>query len=213
MIGAFIQGIATGFVLSWTFGTVFFVLIQTSLQKGWKQGMKIAAGVVFSDLLFILIALGLLSFIPDLEHYQKGIGTGGGFILIALGINNFFKKRKETSPNAPVHVPGKFLYFFSTGVLLNVINPVNFFSWVFVSQTIYPSVSHTLAENIVFYAAVLAMIFGCETFISYSAHKLKRLFNNRMLRILDIIVGLVFLSIGIYMIYNYQFGNGISKHH
>lgn len=213
MIESLFQGILTGFVLSWTFGTVFFVLIQTSLEKGWKQGMKIAAGVVFSDFIFILIALGLLSFIPNLDHYQKGIGTAGGFILVGLGIYNFFKKRKEPTPNTPVHAPGKFLYYFSTGILLNVINPVNFFSWVFVSQTIFPSVTHTTGENVVFYTAVLGMIFSCETFISYAAHKLKRLFNHRMLRILDTIIGLVFLSIGIYMIYKYQLGNGIPEHH
>lgn len=209
MIEAFFQGIVTGFVLSWTFGTVFFVLIQTSLEKGWKQGMKIAAGVVCSDFLFILIALGLLSFIPNLELYQQGIGTTGGLLLIILGITNFFKRRTTNTSNPKVYGTGKFFYFFSTGVLLNVINPVNFFSWVFVSQTIYPSVSHSLTENIIFYTAVLGTIFGCETFISYSAHKLKRLFNQKMMRNLDILVGSVFLGIGVYMIYKYQLEHGI----
>ncbi|MBI3234257.1 MAG: LysE family transporter [Bacteroidetes bacterium] len=128
MFEALIKGIGTGFVLSWTFGTVFFVLIQTSLDQGWKNGMRIAAGVIFSDFVFILIAVGLLSFIPGLDQHQKLVATIGGIILIILGFSMFFKKQMNIK--TPKTKMGNFFYHFTSGVVLNIINPVNFISWV-----------------------------------------------------------------------------------
>lgn len=211
LFSALINGIGTGFFLSWTFGTVFFVLIQTSLDQGWKSGMKIAAGVVFSDLVFILMALGLSSFIPGLEEHQIIVATVGGVVLILLGLSMFFKKHMPNK--APKTKSGNFFYYFTTGIVLNGVNPVNIFSWVYVSSTIYPISNHTILQNFVFYAAVIGTIFGCETFISYSAHKLKRFFTERLLKQIDLVMGCVFIGIGIYMIYKYNYTHEISKSH
>jgi L-lysine exporter family protein LysE/ArgO len=211
LIEALINGLVTGFLLSWTFGTVFFVLIQTSLEYGWKSGMKIAAGVVFSDLIFILLSLGLLSFIPGLDQNQKIVATIGGVILFGFGISMFFKKQMPLK--APKTKFGNFIYYFTTGIVLNGINPVNFISWLVVSRTIYPVVNHSILENVIFYTAVLGTIFGCESLISFSAHKLKRFFTTSLLKKIDYLMGIIFICIGIYMIYIYNFTNEIPIQH
>ena len=128
-----------------------------------------------------------------------------------LGLSMFFKK--HLPKKAPTTKTGNFFYYFTTGILLNGINPVNVFSWVVVSRTIYPVHNHTITENIIFYAAVLGTIFGCETLISFSAHKLKRFFTESLLKKIDIIMGCIFIGIGIYMIYSYNFTDEIPKQH
>lgn len=201
MFDALMQGLATGFVLSWTFGTVFFALIQTSLDHGYRKGMHIAMGVAFSDLLFVLIAVLGTAYIPAISDYNHQIGTVGGCILIGLGISMFFKKHKTA--NLPRSKFGHFLFFFTTGFLLNVLNPMNFFSWIFVSTTIYPTPNHTALEVLIFYSAVIATIFGCEVFIAVSAARLKKIFNENVLHYVDIVSGIVFIGIGAYLIYDH----------
>jgi L-lysine exporter family protein LysE/ArgO len=57
MIEAIASGATSGFVLSLMLGTVFFALIQNSIDYGFTTGIYIAAGVVVSDVLFISAAL------------------------------------------------------------------------------------------------------------------------------------------------------------
>ena len=85
MLEALTLGLATGFALSWTFGTVFFMLIQTSIRHGYRKGFYIATGVVFTDLIFILISLLGISLIDDMKSVESYLGSGGGFILLVWG--------------------------------------------------------------------------------------------------------------------------------
>ena len=48
--------IIPGFILSFMIGPVFFVLLETSVVKGFKAAMVFDLGVVFADIIFILIA-------------------------------------------------------------------------------------------------------------------------------------------------------------
>ncbi|TAG50601.1 MAG: LysE family translocator, partial [Runella slithyformis] len=57
MLVAGLYGFFTGVLLCLTFGTVFFALIQTSLQRGYQSGISIAMGVVASDAFFVFCAV------------------------------------------------------------------------------------------------------------------------------------------------------------
>ena len=59
MFEAFGLGFSYGIGLSLMLGTVFFALIKFGLSNGYKAGLAIAAGVIASDILFILLAFGL----------------------------------------------------------------------------------------------------------------------------------------------------------
>ena len=52
------NGFIMGLGLSFSFGPVFFMLIQTSIDKGWKESLIFDAGVLLSD--FIIIAAAML---------------------------------------------------------------------------------------------------------------------------------------------------------
>ncbi len=198
MITALLYGLLTGLGLSWTFGTVFFVLIQTSLEKGWQKGILIASGVAFSDILFILLAVGGVSFVAEfVKEHESTILIIGGCMLIALGIRMFFKKNKQVA-TMPKTSFANFMFYFSTGVLLNILNPINFFSWIAISTATYQIYSSW--EMFVFFTGCTITIFTSQVLIAYSAHSLKRFFTEKLMKLIDIGSGCVFCGIGIYMI-------------
>lgn len=211
MLEAITIGLITGFALSWTFGTVFFMLIQTSIQHGYKKGFYIASGVVATDLLFILISLLGISLIPDIKQAEKYLGGGGGLVLVAWGIVNIFLNNTDAStkheelPEAikKKNWKEKPLYFALIGALLNIVNPINIFSWVFVSTSVFPSYSHSFTENFIFYSVCLTMIFGCECLISYTAHSMRKWYSKKFIRFVKMLTGLVFIALGVYLINNY----------
>ena len=111
MLTTILIALATGFALAWGFGTVFFSLIQTGIEHGYRKAMNIAIGVVVSDAIMILIAVGGSSILTNvIKKYQPIVGFVGGFVLIILGIVTFFRKQKPVKlPQTPF---GNFLYFF-----------------------------------------------------------------------------------------------------
>ncbi|MDZ4758329.1 MAG: LysE family transporter [Bacteroidota bacterium] len=201
MLDTILIGLATGFVLAWGFGTVFFSLIQTGVEHGYRKAMNIAFGVLVSDGIMILIAVGGSSILTDvIKKYQPVLGFVGGFALILLGFGSFFKKQKTIK--APQSRVGNFLFFFSTGVFMNIINPVNFLAWLGVASIIYPFVNHTGFENFIFYLVVLLTIFTTESTIAYFSNKVKQFFTPAVFKFVNRVTGMVYAGIGIYLIYD-----------
>jgi threonine/homoserine/homoserine lactone efflux protein len=83
-------------------GPVFFVLLETSIRKGFRAALVFDIGVLASDALYILLAY---LFYAEVDKMSSGtnkalFGFIGGGIFIIYGIVNFFKKNKlrtETS--------------------------------------------------------------------------------------------------------------------
>ena len=52
----YIDAVVFGFILSFSFGPIFFILLETSITRGIKQALFMDFGVIISDLLFFSIA-------------------------------------------------------------------------------------------------------------------------------------------------------------
>ena len=57
MIEIVLTALGLGLFLSFSFGPVFFELINTSLRKGFKAAFLMETGVLFSDLVYLFLAL------------------------------------------------------------------------------------------------------------------------------------------------------------
>ena len=69
-----------GFLLSFSFGPLFFILLETSISKGIKHAFFTDLGVVFSDLIFFSIAyFGASKLIT--EDNQAALFVLGGVLL------------------------------------------------------------------------------------------------------------------------------------
>ncbi|MBI1222843.1 MAG: LysE family translocator [Bacteroidetes bacterium] len=203
MIYALGKGLVFGFGMSFMLGTVFFSLIQNSITHGWKKGMLIASGVVFSDFIFICLAILGVSFM-DPEEKNIWIYAGAVILLTALGLNLLFGKQKQLS--YPESKLGKAMFLFSfvsNGFLLNILNPVNFLFWAGIAAMARGTWGYDTSHLVIFFAGCLIAIFGAEVLISFLAHRIKKFLNDSILVWVNRITGMVFIGIAAYLLFDY----------
>lgn len=195
MFDAIISGFGTGVVLSCMLGTVFFALIQNSIDFGYKSGIFIASGVVFSDIFFISAAMAGTSFLPDTPQMPFYSSLVGGLLLVGLGAGSIFKKKVEIK-RTKTHL-GNALYYFGQGFLLNALNPVNFFFWVAIVAHLQTEKYFPFNLQIVFFIFCLLAIFLTEVGISFSASRLRKLFTPLIMQRFNQVSGVIFVGFGI----------------
>ncbi len=199
MFEPIILGFSAGVILSFGFGSVFFALIQNSLDYGYKAGIKISLGVVFGDILMVAISFygtTLLPQNPDFTQYSRIFGS---LLLLGLGFAQF-RKSKPPSKIQDFKL-ARFFYFFGKGFLLNIINPVNFLAWAILSNTL-KSYKYDFIEEISFFITCILMIFIIETLIAYFAHRVREKLKENTMQNIKIITGLVFIGVGLKLIYD-----------
>ena len=94
----YIDAVVFGFFLSFSFGPIFFMLLETSITRGIKQAVFMDFGVIASDLVFFSLAYfgGQQN-----SNGRKSASTFllGGVILTAFSItsfiNNAVKNKKK----------------------------------------------------------------------------------------------------------------------
>ncbi|WP_460947779.1 LysE family translocator [Spirosoma daeguense] len=184
-------GFLLGVALCLTFGTVFFALIQNSVDNGFRSGLKMVMGVIVGDIIFVIAALVGTSFIPKIQGFENLMAIVGVIFLVALGLVNILKGTPRLA--YPKTRFGNFVYYFSTGFFLNALNPVNFVAWVAIVAYIRSHLHYTEAQQYAFMIASLVGVFATESALAYYANRLKRLFTPRVVKIFNRTTGVVFL--------------------
>jgi L-lysine exporter family protein LysE/ArgO len=198
MTEAILLGLLTGMVMSVMLGTVFFALVQNSIDNGFRYGMLISLGVITSDLILISITLFNSNLIPRGGVTENIVRIFGTAFLLVYGINNLHKTKKAIYPSTK---RGRIFYFFRTGFLLNILNPGNFLGWAVVATNITQVVMYPIRSIITFYIAAIIAIFGTEMLISFGALQLKRIVTDKILIMLDRSIGVLFIGFAFVLIW------------
>lgn len=200
MLASLLYGLLTGVLLCLTFGTVFFSLVQSSVDNGYRSGVKIAFGVVVCDAIFVFFAIFGTALLPHVDNFEKWMSGAGVVFLLILGINNIVRNQPQLAyPKTRI---GNFIFYFSTGFLLNGLNPVNFISWVTIATYIRSTLHYEFNQILLFFGASLLAVFITESGIALSAHKLKRIFNPRTVTVFNRVTGVVFVFIALQIAYS-----------
>jgi len=199
MLESLLYGTLTGIALCLTFGTVFFSLVQNSVDNGYRTGIKIAFGVFVSDAIFVFFAIFGTSLLPNIEGFQKWMAGAGILFLLILGFSNLIKGQPKVA--YPKTRFGNLLYYFTTGFLLNALNPVNFISWVTIASYIRSTLHYNFNQVLLFFGASVIAVFLVESAIAVFAHKLKRIFTPRVVTIFNKTTGVVFILIACQIAY------------
>lgn len=129
MEAAIIQGIIVGLILSVPVSPIFFLIISTSLEKGFKQALVFEAGIVSSDVLCIALIYFGLSNVINSSGFILTIYLLGGLCLIYIGLVSLRKKIK-LEYNHLDNNPSRSLQMFFKGFVLNISNPAVIIFWV-----------------------------------------------------------------------------------
>ncbi len=204
LLNCILQGLLTGVILSFMLGTVFFSLIKNSLSSGYKTGIYIAAGVILCDVLFISLAILSTEFAKFLENNQNTISILGGLVLLAMGVGMILRAKPKPDAGKSFHSSSKsVIYYIGNGFLLNILNPLNFFSWLAISSVLKIKFNYQINEQVIYFSACLFSIFMVEISIAFFASLLKKWMTDNVVQRINQTSGLVFIVVGLKLILNF----------
>ncbi|GGB77338.1 lysine transporter LysE [Flavobacterium suaedae] len=161
MIDDIFAALPLGFMLSFMPGAVFFVLLETSVIKGFRAAIAFDFGVLLADIVFICIAYfssyRLLQSIKD----EPALFIFGGLILLTYGIISFIKQKRDSKKEKVLKSESKDIiknnYFglFVKGFFLNFINVGVLGFWLAIIIAVGPKLDMDQSRIVIFFASVL----------------------------------------------------------
>ena len=219
MIHTIISGIGLGLTLAIMLGPAFFALLQTSIDKGFRNAVRFAIGICVSDA--FLIAIVFLGVASLMEKPMVGniVGLAGGGMLIGMGVNAFLHRGKgreiETTLKKTIkteekiecpHVSKPFT-FYTRGFLLNLANPAVWFFWIFSvglvsTQYINAEGGPNIFYLTIFFTCTLGTILITDFLKAFGAHQLKNKINDKVMLKVNMIFAVILVGFGVYLIAN-----------
>lgn len=160
MIQDILTAIPLGIFLSFLIGPVFFVLLETSAVKGFRAALIFDLGVVFADIVFILIAyFSSYKLIEGLKN-DPAIFIFGGILMLTYGIISFIKLNKLKSEVSEEEIELVFQKkdyraLFIKGFLLNFINVGVLLFWFLILITVGPKLELETSRMITFFSTLI----------------------------------------------------------
>lgn len=141
MIDDILSALPWGLLLAFSIGPGFFILLETSITKGFRAALTFDLGIVFSDVVFILIAYFSTNQLLEQLKDNPILFVLGGLIMISYGLISFKLLKKnfnnqELSDKDPFLISkNNYLALFFKGFLLNFINVgiLGFWMMIFIS--------------------------------------------------------------------------------
>ncbi len=211
------QAIGIGFLLSIMIGPVFFVLLEISITKGFKSAMIFDAGVLLSDLFYIVISLFFAYQLKGLGDVKNNLilSVLGGALFIAYGVYNLLFKQvtmstgaldeelldsEEKANKSSKNKNNSMLVL--KGFMLNLLNPGVVIYWLAIIAKGFDLVApyESDAHIVIFITIILITFFGIDCLKAYVANKIKPLVTVKLLRGLNGLIGFVFLGTGVFLI-------------
>lgn len=188
-------------------GPAFFVLLETSIRKGIRAALAFDAGVLISDLVYIVFAY---VFVKQVEALTSGGDNAliifiGGVLFCLYGIFSYRKKVKEHTFDETANKMRNskdYWVLFVKGLALNVANPLVVFYWFSVlalgkSASTDPFVGW---DVILYISTILLVFFSIDILKIIGAKKLRPFITTAVLKSLNRIIGIVLISFGVFLI-------------
>ena len=159
MINDILSGIPWGIFLSFMIGPVFFILLETSIIKGFRAALVFDLGVVLGDIFFIAIAyLGSYRLIQSLKD-NSALFMFGGILMLAYGLISFIGLRQEKKIDTKVIdneiIRKNYTGLFLKGFFLNIINIGVLGFWLAIIISVGPKLEMQNSRMITFFTTVI----------------------------------------------------------
>lgn len=205
MLNDIVSAIPLGFFLSFMIGPVFFVLLETSVVKGFRAAIIFDLGVVLADVIFILIAYfssyRLIQSIKD----DPALFIFGGLVMLTYGIISFVKNRNESKKSIDEEDPkelAKNNYFslFIKGFFLNFINIGVLGFWLAILITVGPQLELKASRMITFFTTLIATYFVTDICKILAAKQLRNKLNPHNILLIKKVISIVLIISGVFLL-------------
>lgn len=212
MFDDILAAIPFGVFLAFTIGPVFFVLLETSATKGFKSALIFDFGVIFADIIFILLALYSTNNLIDKIKDDPNFLIFGGVILLVYGFISFIKTSKSfrsiVKEYHKVQIKkNAFGKLFLKGFFLNFVNIGVLIGWL-----IFIAAGNTLTDTkeglYVFVITILVVYFLTDLVKIAAAKRLRNKLTPRLIFKTKKIVALAILGFGVLLLLQGIFPKG-----
>jgi threonine/homoserine/homoserine lactone efflux protein len=198
-------------------GPVFFVLLEISITKGFKSALIFDLGVLLSDLFYIVISLFFAYQLKGLGDVKNNLALSilGGSLFMAFGVYNLFFKKVRLAPidldRELIDLPEQQVkpkrkkdntMLVLKGFTLNLLNPGVVIYWLAIIAKGFDLVAKYESDIhiSIYLAIILITFFGIDCLKAYVANKLKPLVTVKLLKALNLLIGVIFSGTGVFLI-------------
>ena len=159
MINDILSGIPWGIFLSFMIGPVFFILLETSIIKGFRAALVFDLGVVLGDIVFITIAyVGSYRLITSIKD-NSALFMFGGILMLAYGVISYISLHKEKKVDTHKIdndiIRKDYLGLFIKGFFLNIINIGVLGFWLAIIISVGPKLEMQTSRMLTFFTSVI----------------------------------------------------------
>lgn len=197
----FLTPITIGFFTAFIMGPVFWVLLETSITKGFKAAVAFDLGVMFADACFLGVCyLGSFQLLED-DQNKQGLFVLGGTILLLYGLFSWINRNKK-SKDQPEIQETKENYFglAAKGFAINILNVGVFIFWGGVTIVSSPASGKSFTSFVLFFSIVLLSYFITDLLKISVANRFKSLLTGKGIVIVNSIVSLILIVSGVVLI-------------
>lgn len=196
MFEAILQGIGAGVLFSFLTGPVFFSMIKTSIERGFKAGFSLAIGVILSDIIFIALTIFSAQYVSYKTEYFEYVGIIGGLFLFGIGLYYLLHTVKVSYDIAEIAKIKKRGYVLK-GFLMCLLSPTTLMFWVMVGGIISVQLHFNMQEKVAFFVMAMATQLTVDGFKTYYAAKLRHKIQEKTIRNLNRVAGVVIILFAI----------------
>ena len=193
--------ITVGFFTAFIMGPVFWVLLETSITKGFKAAVAFDLGVMFADVCFIGVCyLGSFQLLED-DQNKQGLFVLGGTILLLYGLFSWINRNKKTKDQPEIQESKENYFGLAVkGFAINILNVGVFIFWGGVTIVSSPSSGKSFTSFVLFFSIVLLSYFVTDLFKISVANRFKSLLTGKGIIIVNSIVSLILIVSGVVLI-------------
>ena len=188
------EGLLLGLILSFSFGPVFFTIIETSISYSPFNAISFAFGVFVSDIIFIILSYFFAPFLNIITNNVVVIGWIAALFFIILGIIKISRPKKDIQQNIHQAHPLGYAQQMMKGIIVNGINPALFIFWMTLTNVYLKKAPEA---PLFFFSGALLVTFSLDICKSIFANKIFNAMKFLSITMVIKISGIIYILFGV----------------
>ncbi len=198
------EGIQTGLILCFLIGPIFFTLIQTGVERGFRAGAAVGLGIWMSDMMFVLLFFSGVKYIARLmewDGFEFYVGIAGSIILAGFGLAALSTKPAFKNPSDVHFKPASsYLTLWVKGFLINVVNPFTILFWFGLMTSAILKEGLDSESVLIFFGGTIGTVIFTDLIKILLAKRIRRWMKPKHILLMRRISGIALILFGIVLL-------------
>jgi threonine/homoserine/homoserine lactone efflux protein len=192
-----IKGLITGLLLSIFIGATFFMLIETSMTRGFRSALWFDLGVLMCDAMIISSIYFFTAWINQILVHKNYFNLAGGIAFVGFGINYIISRRKE---DLSYKAKKGFMKLILNGFFINLLNPSVIVFWLGSMAVAMTQFRLTGNQVLVYFAVTLGVVALFDVAKAYFAYRISSLMSPRIIKRVYFFSGILMIALGLFIL-------------